>query len=423
MGTPKYMSPEQASGTGQVDARSDVWAIGVILYELLAGDVPFEGTSASVLEQVQVGVWMAPDQLQRGLPPALVTSCMKMLEKRPEDRYAHAGQVAQELDAWRNGASVGAHSYGAIERLQQHAGRVRLAGIVLGTFALGAAVAWPLARSTLRDVERSAQATSAQQVQLQRLADAVVAAETDPGRALALLRSIPSSPHPAVDHLARTLHDGDVRILSTVPAEHVTFSPSGTRVVWAEENHVRLVDPDSGSDLGRVTLAGPVSAFALSLDEGTIWAATGSTVVAIDPVDLTERLRVKLPSPIGRLVPTKGGVFTVGTTAHHLARDGQSTPAAVPPLDPAPVSLTPQAQVDGRRFRVPWTPSSADLRHDGGALVVAGPGGVALWSLQPSTSPLSNLRLCPDGSVVPVLPFPSADQLTPPTRACPPESR
>ncbi|MBM4319553.1 MAG: hypothetical protein FJ125_06255, partial [Deltaproteobacteria bacterium] len=85
LGTPQHMAPEQCAGT-VVDGRADINAIGVMLYELLAGKVPFDGPSLTVMfkqvqEQPQPLFWQRPD-----LPPALATLVMRCLAKSPDDR-------------------------------------------------------------------------------------------------------------------------------------------------------------------------------------------------------------------------------------------------------------------------------------------------------------------------------------------------
>ncbi|HCH64163.1 MAG TPA: protein kinase, partial [Deltaproteobacteria bacterium] len=125
-GTPAYMPPEQARGeVNQIDARSDVYAIGAMIYELLSGRPPYVGNSAmAVLQQVRSGpppsllgesnpmatfgfdMDFDPDPVSSSgppLPPALVTICGRAMAREPADRYATAGEIASELQAWLDG--------------------------------------------------------------------------------------------------------------------------------------------------------------------------------------------------------------------------------------------------------------------------------------------------------------------------------
>jgi serine/threonine-protein kinase len=116
LGTPAYMSPEQARGeSATVDRRADVYALGVILYEMLTGQCPFAGSQAAVLNSVIHDAPVRPRVHDKRIERDLETICLKAIEKSPDRRYATADDFAADLRRFLDGMPVHARRVSSAE--------------------------------------------------------------------------------------------------------------------------------------------------------------------------------------------------------------------------------------------------------------------------------------------------------------------
>ncbi len=140
LGTPMYMSPEQAQGDLEsIDERSDVWALGVVLYEILTGEVPFNGkTAVDLLLKIVNGGFEPVNAICPEAPPELAAIAEKALSRNPDDRYADARAMAEEVRSYMTGGRVQAYNYRAWTLVKRWAGKHKAALVVaaLGLVAL-----------------------------------------------------------------------------------------------------------------------------------------------------------------------------------------------------------------------------------------------------------------------------------------------
>lgn len=143
LGTPLYMAPEQAeSRLGDIGPETDVYALGVILYELLTGRVPFSGTSdVETLKRVTQDEPQPPRRLRPEVPRDLEAVCLKCLAKHPAGRYRTAAALAEDLERFVAGRSTKARPLGPLGRSLKAARRHAVVTALVTTLGLFGLVA------------------------------------------------------------------------------------------------------------------------------------------------------------------------------------------------------------------------------------------------------------------------------------------
>jgi WD40 repeat protein/tetratricopeptide (TPR) repeat protein len=337
LGTPAYMSPELAAGRGhQVDGRSDVYSAGVVLYQLLAGELPFRGTSRMLRDQVLYEEPPPPRRLNDKIPPDLQTITLKCLAKEPARRYQTAGELAADLRRWLAGEPIQARPVGRAERLWRWCRRnplpASLAAAVAALLVVAAAGATAAAfrlGHAARDAEDARKREeAARQAQELTLADTYVAQGV-----AALERDDPARAALWFAHAARLARDDPereranrVRVRAAArqapvpvhafphPGQELTqlaFHPDGRHLLTLSREQRCLVwDLDRGQPLGWVSDAGPVSAAAWAPDGQWLALGTPAGNVEIHSFPWGERRhRLRVQGPVAALAVSAHGRF------------------------------------------------------------------------------------------------------------------
>jgi WD40 repeat protein/tetratricopeptide (TPR) repeat protein len=308
VGTPAYAAPEQVDERfGQVSYATDVYALGVILYELLTGRVPFTGSSIGlILQKVTDNPPVPPRQLKRNCPRDLQTICLKCLQKTQSQRYTSAAELAEDLRRYLAGLPILARPVGPVERTLRWAKRnPAVASLLTLVFSLmllttiGAVIAALRIDQARRDAQANARqaqqdrdsALQAEREGKRNLLDTLMAEAQANNRswrigqrydtlatvrkAVALAKEL-DEPSATFDKLreiaANALALPDIRISEPVkiePGVANAVDPTGERLVSITmSGQVRVIRLSDGVEISRLADTGPVrhSAIAFSPD-------------------------------------------------------------------------------------------------------------------------------------------------------------
>ncbi|MEL7496572.1 MAG: protein kinase [Planctomycetota bacterium] len=185
-GTPQYMSPEQANGETELGPATDIYSLGITLYECLVGTAPFQGQPLQILEQHRSTTPLRPSRLSRQVPHDLDTVCMKAIAKLPSQRYASVAEFGNDLQRFLEGRPVLARESTSLEKFLMWCGRNRTVATLAGTTLLllltlvvaSTISAWRLRSANAEIVGEKEKATSAEKLAVADRNAAIAALET-----------------------------------------------------------------------------------------------------------------------------------------------------------------------------------------------------------------------------------------------------
>jgi len=295
LGTPRYMSPEQAMGEREITARSDIYALGCVTYEMLSGDPPFIGSTAQAIIAKVMTEKPASLQKQRArVPDEVEDAVLTALEKLPADRFATAAQFAEALrgapGSSRSRTSTGSRGRARTTGSPSWRSRLRdpvvlaLAAIAIVAAAL-AASRWRTARVEPAEVVRFT-LPAALNGQTSSVGYNIVAVSAD-GRSIIYV-GLGDGQHQQL--AVRTLDDVVPRLLpGTEDAIHPMFSPDGHWVAFIRGNQLYKIALDGVAPLLLGTATGTFNGASWS-SSGVIVVSSNTTLYAIPEAGGTARV-------------------------------------------------------------------------------------------------------------------------------------
>jgi len=282
VGTPFYMSPEQATGDRHPDARSDIYSLGTLLYEMLTGEPPFQGTTAqAVLRQILTGSPAPPTEYRKSIPPHVEAVILKSLERLPADRFGSAAEFGDALgnQAFRHGtgahaaAGEGAAPGEVVSKLQRNVRALAAAVVVTGGALVWSLLGgWGGATGGEPVVEFLILGDSAHSI----VSGIPSSVAIDPaGRMIGYVGQRPGGGRQI---FVRSLDDRMPRpVPGTEDAHDVFFSPDGAWIGFttASQNELFKVRLAGGSRIPLATLTGSMAGAAWGDDDAIYYGVTG----------------------------------------------------------------------------------------------------------------------------------------------------
>lgn len=311
IGTLQYMSPEQCDADpDEIDLRSDVYSLGVVLYELLSGVPPYDASSASLLQATRTIREASPPRLSSidaRLRGDIETIVQKALHKARDERYQSAGELAEDLEHYLNDEPIRARpptfGYTVSHLLRRHrVATVSTLAVTLGTFALSIGI-WIWSFEQGRSAQRLESQLEQQELiayQKARAASrafrataAAAIAQNDPGTARAFLEKVPEDERGwefdlisrQLDQSEFTLTDQDALAVDGEPLGHVpliqvAFTGPGTALVGAKtQTNARARAVQVIRDKGEFRIVHVVDLDATERDDVSRWSGFGLTAL------------------------------------------------------------------------------------------------------------------------------------------------
>jgi serine/threonine-protein kinase len=377
LGTPHYMSPEQATASKEITGRSDIYSLGSVLYEMLTGAPPHTGASAAQIIAKIVTEEAAPvTKLRTSAPPNVAATVAQALEKLPADRFESAARFAEALN---DPGFAPARAATALARGAVRPDPWRTIALGAGAFAalLLALAIWGWSRSMTSAVPALPIQFPVELPPGISLpppgADPTVAVSPEGGAVVFAVRGEGASSSGASDGpllYVRTLADPVARELpGTRGATNAFFSPDGRIVGFLAQGRLRRMDLSGGI---ASTIVEPPSEIA-----GATWGANDDILYSLGNGSGLWRVPAAggEPSPVTALDSTRGDVGHIHphflpdgrSFVFTIVRDGTSTPLAAGTLDGRIDELGQAGQ------RPHYVPGSGHLLYStaGGELIVA----------------------------------------------------
>jgi len=372
-GTPRYMAPEQAMGDRHVGPRADVYSLGVVLYEMLAGEPPFSGpTSQAIVARVMTETPAPLRQLRHTVPAAIEHAVMTALEKTAADRFANGTDFGEALT--RKDALVTA-------RRLSNMSRVALGVIALVLVATGMLAAWAFTPATrLDDIVFSAKTFESQAIFTARFGPdgkTIVYSAAIEGQTPRIYVIRPEYPE------ARVLSDSGVHLLSV--------SSQGEMAVLTNTLYMshRLYQ----GVLARMPIGGGAPRPVLENVREADWSPDGSQLAVIHVVNGNDRLEF----PIGKvLYEAKGGYLSdvrvsprgnrVAFFRHPMFWDDRGEVMTVDLAGKTTVQAEGFSQIEGAA----WSPDGRRLLFSAGR-----DSGASMLHLRAVTEPGSDMAVLP----------------------------